>query len=271
MAQAWGVTGLMGTLVVFHAHPDDESIGTAGAMLQAVKDGHRVVMISATRGEHGEVPDGYLSPGEKLWERRVLELEEACKILGVSRLEYLGYVDSGMMGTPENDRPESFWKADPEVAANRVAEILREEGADVFTVYDAEGTYGHPDHINVHRIGVKAAELAGTAKVYESVISKGRLRTLVERMSEGELDFGDDPGDLPPGVDDELVTTFVDARPFIKEKRAAMAAHGSQISETSFFLAMPDPLFEEVFGLEEFVLRGAPPGTRESNLFEGLA
>ncbi|MEA2499739.1 MAG: hypothetical protein QOH26_2144 [Actinomycetota bacterium] len=228
-------------------------------------------MISATRGENGEVPEGYLKPDEKLWERRVQELDAACKILGVSRLEYLGYVDSGMMGTPENDRPESFWKADPDVATERVAEILTEEKADVFTVYDAEGNYGHPDHIQVHRIGVRAAEMAGTPKVYESVISKGRMRRLFERMTNEDIDLGLDEGEMPPGIDDDLVTTVVDARRFLEQKRAAMAAHGSQISETSFFLAMPPPLFEDVFGYEEFVLRGAPPGTSEANLFEGLA
>jgi LmbE family N-acetylglucosaminyl deacetylase len=260
----------MGTLVAFHAHPDDEAISTAGTFLKAAEAGHRVVVVAATRGENGEVDDGFLEPGEKLWQRRVKETQEAARILRVDRLEFLGYVDSGMMGTPENDVPESFWKADPDVASERLADILREENADVLTVYDAEGTYGHPDHIQVHRIGVRAAELAGTRKVYESVIPQGEIEAISKRIAEMGLDFGGEPEDLPPGVSDELVTTVVDARPYLKEKRAAMAAHASQIAETSFFLALPDDLFAEVFGTETYVLRGAPQGTKETDLFEGI-
>jgi LmbE family N-acetylglucosaminyl deacetylase len=258
----------MGTLVVFHAHPDDEAIATAGAMMQATQDGHRVVLVCATRGENGEVPDGFLDQGEKLWERRVRETEAAAEILGVEKTEFLGYVDSGMMGTPENDVPESFWKADPQIAAERLARILIEEAADVLTVYDAEGTYGHPDHIQVHRVGVAAAEIAGTKKVYESVVSKSRIDALSSKLAEEGLDIG--PGDDLPGVPDGVVTTIVDAKPFIDRKRAAMAAHASQISDTSFFLAMSPGMFAETFGVEEYSLRGAEAGLKETDLFEGL-
>jgi LmbE family N-acetylglucosaminyl deacetylase len=258
----------MGTLVVFHAHPDDESIATAGAMMHAAESGHRIVLVCATRGENGEVPDGFLDPGEKLWERRVQETEAASKILGVARTHFLGYLDSGMMGTPENDVPESFWKADPQVAAERLARILVEEEADVLTVYDAEGTYGHPDHIQVHRIGVAAAEIAGTKKVYESVVSKSRIDALSSKLKEAGLEMGD--ADDLPGVPDDVVTTVVDAKPFIDRKRAAMATHASQISDTSFFLAMSLDLFAETFGVEEYTLRGARPGLTETDLFEGL-
>src|SRR5215471_13482370 len=120
-----------GTLVVFHAHPDDEAIATGGVMAKAAQDGRRVVLVVATRGEHGEVADGYLDPGEQLWERRVQETHASAEILGVSRVAFLGYVDSGMIGTPENEAPESFWQADVEEAAQRLAAILREESADV--------------------------------------------------------------------------------------------------------------------------------------------
>lgn len=260
----------MGTLVCFHAHPDDEAIATAGAMLQAKSDGHRVVLVCATRGENGEVPEGYLEPGEKLWERRVRETEAAGEILGVSRIEFLGYVDSGMMGTPENDVPESFWKADMQVATDRVAQILREEDADVFTIYDPDGTYGHPDHTQVHRVGVRAGEAAGVPKVYESVISKSRLLRLSQSLVDAGFDLGN-PDEMLSAVEDEEVTTVIDAKPYLDEKRAAMAAHGSQIAETSFFLAMGPELFADTFGLEEFTLRGAPRGTRETSLFEGLS
>src|SRR5918994_1001766 len=113
----------MATLVTFHAHPDDESIATGGVMAKASDEGHRVVLVVATRGEHGEVEEGFLGEGEALGERRVRETEASAAILGVARVEFLGYVDSGMIGTPENDLPESFWRADMEEAAARLAAI----------------------------------------------------------------------------------------------------------------------------------------------------
>src|SRR5437868_7856796 len=158
----------MSTLVSFHAHPDDECIITGGVMAKAAAQGHRVVLVVATRGEHGEVPDGFLGAEELLWQRRVEETRASAEILGASRVEFLGYVDSGMMGTPENDEPNSFWQADLDEAAGKLAAILTEENADVLTIYDDHGVYGHPDHIQVYRVGVRAAEMAGTQRVYES-------------------------------------------------------------------------------------------------------
>ena len=165
----------MATLVSFHAHPDDEAIPTGGTLAKAAKDGHRVVLVFGTKGEHGEVEDGFLEPGETLAERRVKETQRSAEILGAARVEFLGYVDSGMMGTPENDAPNSFWQADIDEAAAKLAAILKEEDADVLTVYDDHGVYGHPDHIQVHRVGVRAAELAGTPRVYESTANRDAL------------------------------------------------------------------------------------------------
>ena len=162
----------MSTLVVFHAHPDDEAIATGGTMAKAAAAGHRVVLVVATRGERGEVADGYLKPGEELWQRRVEETHAAADLLGVSRVEFLGYVDSGMMGLPTNDDPECFWQADVEEAAGRLAAILAEEQADVLTAYDENGVYGHPDHIQVNRVGVRAGAIAGTPKVYLQTVNK---------------------------------------------------------------------------------------------------
>src|SRR5205085_5590786 len=227
--------------VVFHAHPDDEAIATAGSMAKAASEGHRVVLVVATRGEHGEVAEGYLQPGEGLWERRVKETNAAAEALGVARVEFLRYVDSGMMGTPENDAPESFWQADVEEAARRLAAILDEEHADVLTAYDENGVYGHPDHIQVHRVGLRAGELAGTPKVYMSTVDKDRVKALIRAAAEaGET--GDMPGDLDPaefelGVNGDRITARVDVTEFTSLKRKAMAAHGSQISDSSFFLA----------------------------------
>src|SRR3954447_21044837 len=147
----------MATIVFFHAHPDDETIVTGGTMIQLARDGHRVVMVTATKGEHGEVEDGFLSPREELRQRPAVETAASAEILGAARHEFLGYVDSGMMGTPENEAPGSFWSADIDEAAAKLAAILTDERGDVLTVYDSNGNYGHPDHIQVHRVGVRAA------------------------------------------------------------------------------------------------------------------
>ena len=262
----------MSTLVTFHAHPDDEAIATGGTMAKAAAAGHRVVLVVATRGEHGEVVDGYLDSGEALWERRVMETAAAAEILGVSRVEFLGYVDSGMIGTPENESPECFWQADVEEAAGRLAAILAEERADVLTAYDENGVYGHPDHIQVHRVGLRAAEMAATPRVYMNTINREHLQRLMlagaEQGQEMPADF--DPAELDGlGVPEARITTTVDVREFLDVKRRAMAAHGSQIAETSFFLAMPREHFEAGFGQEWYVLVGAPPGTSEDDLFPG--
>ena len=264
----------MATLVFFHAHPDDEAIATGGVMAKASAAGHRVILVTATRGEHGEVDDGFLEPGEQLWERRVKETAEAARILGVHRQEFLGYVDSGMMGTPTNDATESFWQADLDSAAKRLAAILTEEKADVLTVYDDHGGYGHPDHIQVHRVGVRAAEMAGTEDVFESTLNRDHILRLMEQAREaGELpedapspeDIEHGEGDIDPadpgfGMPESAITTFVDVKDMVDLKRKAMAAHASQISETSFFLAMPDDQFREAFGTEWFIHRGVTPG-----------
>jgi LmbE family N-acetylglucosaminyl deacetylase len=161
----------MATLVSFHAHPDDEAIACAGTMARAAAEGHRVVIVFGTRGERGEVIEGFLSPDEPLWQRRVAESHEAARIMGAHRVEFLGYTDSGMMGEPSNDDPACFWRADVEEAASRLAAILGEEEADALTIYDEIGGYGHPDHIQVHRVGVRAAERAGLAAVYEATFN----------------------------------------------------------------------------------------------------
>ncbi len=263
----------MPTLVTFHAHPDDEAIATGGTMAKAAADGHRVVLVLGTRGENGEVVDGYLQPGEQLWERRVKETAAAAEILGVSRVEFLGYVDSGMIGTPENDAPGCFWRAPVEEAAARLAAILGEEQADVLTAYDEHGTYGHPDHIQVHRVGLRAAELAGTPKVYMNTVNRDHLRRSMEGAAEMGVEMPDDfdPSFLDTlGVSEDRITTSVDVVPFLDAKRRAMAAHGSQISETSFFLTMPPEQFEVGFGREWYILVGAPAGTTEDDLFTGV-
>lgn len=260
----------MATLVAFHAHPDDESIAMGGTMAKAADDGHRVVLVVATKGEHGEVDDGFLRPGEELWQRRVEETRACAEILGVARVEFLGYVDSGMMGTPENELPGSFWQADVEEAADRLAAILVDERADVVTAYDERGNYGHPDHIQVYRVGVRAAELAGTPKVYLNTINRDHMIRAMRAATEAGAEM---PPDVPPeedfdiGVSEDRITTTVDVRPWLARKRASMAAHASQIAETSFFLSMAPDQFEAAWGQEWFIRCGAPPDLRETDLF----
>jgi LmbE family N-acetylglucosaminyl deacetylase len=238
-------------------------------MAKAAKDGHRVVLVVATKGEHGEVPEGFLDPDEELWQRRVKETEASAAILGVERVEFLGYVDSGMIDTPENAKPGSFWTADVDEAAEKLATILREEHADVITIYDSHGGYGHPDHIQVHRVGQRAAELAGVPKIYQSTINRDQLiRGMRERAS-----LIPDGADMPDfeaapdfGSPESVITGAVDVSEFLDHKRLAMQAHASQISEQSFFLQMPPEAFAFAFGTEWFIRDGQGPGITETKI-----
>ena len=262
----------MATLVTFHAHPDDEAIACAGTMARAAAEGHRVVLVVATRGEHGEVEEGVLAPGESLSERREVETHAAAGIVGAARVVFLGYHDSGMIGSPENDAPASFWQADLEEAAARLAAILAEERADALTVYDDHGGYGHPDHIQVHRVGIRAAELAGTPRVYESTVDRDYILAMMARAAETGEGFGEVE---PPAIDfnelgspGHMITTTVDVSAYLDQKRRAMAAHASQISPESFFLKMSPEVFAATWGREWYIRRGAPAGTVEHWLLD---
>ncbi|KOV84941.1 PIG-L family deacetylase [Nocardia sp. NRRL S-836] len=244
----------MATLVTFHAHPDDECIVTGGVMRKAFEEGHRVVLVVATRGECGEVPD-FLREGEELWERRVEETHAAADLLGVARVEFLGYLDSGMMGDELNGRPGSFWTADVEEAARKLAAVLQEEGADALTIYDSFGGYGHPDHIQVHRVGRRAAEIAGTPAVYQAVVRESRFREAMRRSGIEE------PPPMDGAVPESEITTEVDVSKYLDVKRAAMRAHASQIPEESFFLSLDDEMFAHAFGTECFIREGHGPET----------
>lgn len=275
----------MATLVCFHAHPDDEAIATGGTMTLAAAAGHRVVLVTATRGEMGEPQPGVLADGEPLWERRVLETHQAADIMGLHRVEFLGYEDSGMIGEPSNENPLCFWQADVEEASQRLAGILRDVEADVLTIYDSHGGYGHPDHIQVHRVGKRAAEIAGVARVYQSTMNRDRIlrqmkenahlfeedgptvegpsvEATVETEIEGEIEGetveqmrrraeAAERGEF--GSPEALITHAVDVSAAIETKRAAMAAHRSQIGPDSFFFKMPVEVFTSAFGTEWFI------------------
>ena len=256
----------MATLLCFHAHPDDEAIATGGLMAMAADAGHRVVLVCATKGEQGEPQPGVLNAGETLGDRRVEELQAAAEVLGVARLEFLGYRDSGMMGTEENYDQRSFWMADIEEASERLAVILREERPDTMTFYDAHGGYGHPDHIMVHRVGTRAAQLAGITNLYWSTMNRTKIREQMAVMVEAMAESGQEvpsravDDDQPFGLPDAWITHAVDVSSVIDRKKESMKLHRSQIGPDTFFLAMPDEAFVMAFGQEWFV--AAPDGIK---------
>lgn len=255
----------MATLVFFHAHPDDEAITTGGSIARAVLEGHRVVVVVATDGALGEVPED-LAPTETLVDRRRLEMEESIAVLGAHRLAWLGYADSGMTGWEQNTAPGAFLQADPGEAAERLAAILRDEAADVLVVYDWHGNYGHPDHIKVHDVGYRAAELAGTPAVYEATVNRDemrRFRELVGVAQDGAEFDPDSPMDdgNPIGEPEAEICLRVDVVPYLPQKKGALLRHRSQVTDTSFFIEMAEEVFATAFGTEWFKRRGVagPP------------
>jgi LmbE family N-acetylglucosaminyl deacetylase len=260
----------MGTLVCFHAHPDDEAISTGGTIARAAAEGHRVVLVLATNGEWGESPADL--GDQSLLERRRDEVTASAAALGIARVVWLGYEDSGMTGWEQNANPGSFFQAPLDEAAERLAEVLREENCDIVTVYDWHGNYGHPDHIQVHRVGHRAAELAGTAKVFEATINRDAIRRLAQAAKDMGMPIGgegDDEFDIdgpaddgnPMGTEEHEITLAIDVTDYIANKRASIRAHTSQITDTSFFLQMPDEMFAMSFGTEWFIEKGVATGS----------
>jgi LmbE family N-acetylglucosaminyl deacetylase len=260
----------MGTLVCFHAHPDDESIGTGGSIARASAEGHRVVLVVATNGDYGEVPDD-LGPNETLVDRRRAETEASAAALGIHRVVWLGYADSGMTGWEQNQFENAFMRAPVDEAAQRLADVLIEESADVLTTYDWHGNYGHPDHIQVHRVGNRAAELAGTPTVFEATMNRDafvRMMTMVAEMGGAGGGGGPDIDFDPMGMPEAELTHAVDVSGFLAQKRESIRSHRSQITDTSFFLSMPDDVFAAAFGTEWFIKHGAPLGVQPGWLFD---
>jgi LmbE family N-acetylglucosaminyl deacetylase len=258
----------VGTIVSFHAHPDDEAIAAGGTLARAAASGHRVVLVFATRGELGKPVSGVLEPGELLVIRRSAECYAAAAVLGAKRVEFLGYVDSGMMGDPTNDAPYCFWQASVEHAARRLAVILDEEEPDVLTIYDDNGGYGHPDHVQVHRVGRRAGELVGVPVIAQSTINR-------DWVARGARGSGAADLELPPDVQrmgkpEAEITHRVQAVDFVEQKRNAMRAHASQIAPDHFLLTMPDPMFAMGMGVEFYIVESAPAGAAAPELFEEL-
>ena len=253
--------GRVQTLVFFHAHPDDEASQTSGTMTLAAERGDRVVVVFATNGDHGTQPTD-LAPGETIVERRRAEAQASAKVIGIARVAWLGYEDSGMTGWEQNANAESFVQADLDQAAGRLAAILDEEDADVLIGYDWHGNYGHPDHIKVHHVAYRAAELA---KRRPRVLEQTNNRDDAARMAARAVAFGLDielnpeemVGDdgLPMGLPESELNWRVDVTAVLDKKRAALAAHGSQ-SDTQWMLSVPPEAFAGWLGYEHYREQG---------------
>jgi N-acetyl-1-D-myo-inositol-2-amino-2-deoxy-alpha-D-glucopyranoside deacetylase len=281
-------------LLLVHAHPDDESIGTGATMAKYAAEGAGVTLVTCTLGELGEIIPPKLkhlaaAADGGLGEYRIGELAAACAALGVTDHRFLGgpgrWRDSGMMGEPSNEAPGCFWRADVDEAAGELLSVIREVRPQVLVSYDDNGFYGHPDHIQAHRVAWRAFELAdgAVAKFYATAVPRSVLAAGIEAMrganpSGGGPDFTrvESVDDLPFGVPDEVVTTEIDATAYLDQKVAAMRAHATQIAVDSQFFAFSDNVGQRAFGREYYTLlagprgRGRGPQERESDLFAGI-
>jgi N-acetyl-1-D-myo-inositol-2-amino-2-deoxy-alpha-D-glucopyranoside deacetylase len=284
-------------LLLVHAHPDDETIGTGATMAKYAAEGALVTLVTCTLGEEGEVLVPALAhlasdQDDALGHHRIEELAVACEALGVRDHRFLGgpgrWRDSGMMGTPQNDRPDVFWQADLDEATRALVSVVREVRPQVVVTYDEIGGYGHPDHIQAHRVTVAAFEKAGDPsyapelgepwqprKLYWTAFPKSVLQAGIDHLKEvGETNFFgvDSADDLPFGNPDDEVTTEVDARDHLDAKVAAMRAHATQIAVDGPFFALSDNVGQKAMGVEYFVLaRGdrESGSAREPGLFGG--
>jgi N-acetyl-1-D-myo-inositol-2-amino-2-deoxy-alpha-D-glucopyranoside deacetylase len=291
------------SLLLVHAHPDDETIGNGATMARYAAEGAAVTLLTCTLGEEGEVlvPElAQLAAGQadQLGGYRMGELAAAMAALGVTDHRWLGgagrYRDSGMMGTAANDHPRAFWRADPDEAVGHAVAVVREVRPQVLVTYDEKGGYGHPDHIQAHRVAMAAVEAAAdpafrpelggpwqVAKVYWGAVPRSVVRRGIEALAAlGEDSPFQNLGDLdevPFVVPDELVTTAVDARAHAGAKHAAMRAHATQITVDGPFFALSNNLGQEVLGVEHYRLvrgergpAGGGPEGWEDDLFAGL-
>jgi N-acetyl-1-D-myo-inositol-2-amino-2-deoxy-alpha-D-glucopyranoside deacetylase len=265
--------------MLVHAHPDDEAISTGGVMMKAKAHGHRVVLITATRGEVGEIYNmDEAASRPRLGEIRTEELKAAAEILGVDRQEFLGYRDSGMVDTEDNKDPRSFHQAKLDEAAGKLAVFIREERPDVVVTYAEDGVYGHPDHIKSHFVTTAALEVVEkeglpVRKVYYTAIPRSLMEAFMQQMpEEARQAMG---GNMRiAGTPDELVTTQVDVQDYLGRKRDAFRAHLSQNDPNSWFSTMQDQVYELAFGTEYYQLARGEPGSAElpeKDLFAGIA
>jgi N-acetyl-1-D-myo-inositol-2-amino-2-deoxy-alpha-D-glucopyranoside deacetylase len=288
-------------LLLVHAHPDDETIGSGATMAKYVAQGASVTLVTCTLGEEGEIllPElAHLaaSQSDGLGAHRITELSNAMSALGVTDWRLLGgpgaYRDSGMVGTAPNDRPDCFWRSDLLDAAKHLVKVIREVRPQVLVTYDDFGGYGHPDHIQAHRVATYAKDLAAAPsfapelgqawsinKVYWTAFPISVMRAGIEMLkaSGDQTEFAtQDPEEIPFACPDEFVTTAIDGGAYADQKMAALAAHATQISTEEGFFALSNNLGSQVLGTEYYrLVQGEASGPyddqgREVDLFNGL-
>jgi N-acetyl-1-D-myo-inositol-2-amino-2-deoxy-alpha-D-glucopyranoside deacetylase len=281
-------------IVFVHAHPDDETISTGATMAHYAATGAHVTLVTCTLGEEGEIHVPELAglaadQGDQLGGYRLVELTRACQALGVADHRLLGgvgrYRDSGMMGTPANDHPRAFWRADLDEAAEHLVEIIREVRPQVLVTYDTNGGYGHPDHINAHRVAMLGATKAtqagfGPDKVYWAAIPRSILAAGIEQFANSAnnpFEGMTNVDDLPMAVPDERIAARIDGQAYADAKMAAVQAHATQIPTDSWLYSLADGLGKTFLGIEHYELvegtrgPGEGPDGLEADLFAGLA
>ncbi|MDH2424942.1 N-acetyl-1-D-myo-inositol-2-amino-2-deoxy-alpha-D-glucopyranoside deacetylase [Sphaerisporangium sp. TRM90804] len=276
-------------ILFVHAHPDDESIGTGATMARYAAEGAHVVLVTCTRGEEGDVIPSELrhlgaDRDDRLGQYRVGELARACAALGVHDHRFLGgagrWRDSGMMGAPTNDDPACFWQADLDLAAAELVGVIREVRPQVVVTYDDNGYYGHPDHIQAHRVAWRAFEKAGDPSFGEEepwtpsrfYATAMPLSVLARAVDTGPFKRLATVEEFGFGVPDEQVTTRVDATAHVEAKIAALRAHRTQLSVSGGYFALSNDVGQPVLGEEYYTLLAGEPGPagedgRETGLF----
>ena len=277
-------------ILLVHAHPDDETINNGATMALYADRGAQVTLVTCTRGEEGEI----LVPGlfhlasteqDLLGQHRETELAAAMKALGISDYRFLGapstkFRDSGMMGTDPNNRPDVFWQADLDAAATILVDVIEEVKPHILITYDEIGGYGHPDHIQAHRVAMRASELSTwqIQKIYWNTIPKSVIAQGMEKMKEIGSDFfgAESIDDVPFAKDDEFVTTLINGSDYVESKMAAMKAHETQIALDGPFFALSNNLGLQIWGDEYYTLvkgtKSAPfdSNGRETDLTSGV-
>ena len=278
-------------LLLVHAHPDDETINNGATMALYADLGAQVTLVTCTRGEEGEVlvpALAHLASGAEdgLGKHREIELANAMQALGITDYRFLGapeksFRDSGMMDTEPNKRPDVFWQADLDTAAQILVKIIHEVRPHVLITYDEIGGYGHPDHIQAHRVAMRAVELADqwkVQKIYWNTMPKSVLAESMKKMKELGSDFfgAESVDDLPFAKDDKFVTTLIDGEKYVQNKLDAMKAHETQISTDGPFFALSNNLGLQIWGDEYYTLvlgdKAEPFNDqgRETDLFAGV-
>jgi len=280
-------------LLLVHAHPDDETINNGITMAKYAQEGAKVTLVTCTRGEEGEVLVEELANlasnrDDKLGEHREIELKNAMKLLGIEDYRFLGapdkkWRDSGMIGTPQNERSDVFWQANLEEVAQELVKIILETKPQVLITYDEIGGYGHPDHIKANQVATKAADLAANqgwkiSKIYWNTMPRSVIQNGIEKMKEvGSSFFGAESADeLPFAKPDELVSTVIRGVEYVPQKLEAMKAHATQIAVDGPFFALSNNLGLSVWGDEYYTLvkgeKSEPFDSegREIDLFAGI-